>query len=60
MGKPHLFTHEYQRGGTAAQLTLVRPATGTVRAIGVRSAPPVVLHPRLKEHFLQELEAIEQ
>src|SRR5262249_23300490 len=31
--------HEYVRGGTAKLLTLFHPATGHVRAKGVRSAP---------------------
>lgn len=59
-GKPHRLPHEYQRRGTAKLLTLFRPATGTLRAKGVQSAPNVVLHPWLKEQFLQELEAIER
>ncbi|GAC1659363.1 MAG: hypothetical protein NVS4B3_27600 [Gemmatimonadaceae bacterium] len=37
--------HEYVRGGTAKLLTLFRPATGAVRAIGVTRAPNAVLHP---------------
>ena len=47
--------HEYIRGGTAKLLTLFRPATGELRAQGVKSAPNVVLHPWLKtqiEHIL--------
>lgn len=60
VGKPRLLPHEYQRGGTAKLLTLFRPATGLVRAKGVLSAPNVVLHPWLKEQFLQELGEIEK
>lgn len=37
--------HEYVRGGTAKLLTLFRPATGEVRAMGVIHAPNIVLHP---------------
>ncbi len=39
---------EYIRGGTAKLLTLFRPATGAVRALGVTSATNAVLHPWLK------------
>jgi hypothetical protein len=48
-GQPTRQPHEYVRGGTAKLLTLFRPATGAVRAKGVRSAPNVVLHPWLHE-----------
>jgi len=40
--------HEYVRGGTAKLLTLLRPATGEVRACGVEAAPNKVLHPWLQ------------
>jgi hypothetical protein len=60
LGKPRLLPHEYQRGGTAKLLTLFRPATGFVRAKGVRSAPNVVLHPWLTEQLLQALAEIEK
>ena len=40
--------HEYIRNGTAKLLTLLRPATGEVRARGVEAAPNTVLHPWLK------------
>ncbi len=40
--------HEYVRGGTAKLLTLFRPATGEVRAMGVTQAPNAVLHPWLQ------------
>lgn len=59
-GKPRLMPHAYLRGGTAKLLTLFRPATGQMRAKGVLSAPNVVLHPWLKEQFLQEWKAIER
>jgi hypothetical protein len=41
-------------------LTLVRPATGMLRARGVLSAPHAVLHPWLQEQFRQELAEIER
>jgi DDE superfamily endonuclease len=47
--------HEYIRGGTAKMLTLFRPATGELRAQGVKSAPNVVLHPWLKAQIEQIL-----
>jgi hypothetical protein len=39
------------RGGTAKLLTLLRPASGTVRARPVTSATNAVLHPWLKEEL---------
>ncbi len=53
-GLPAHRPHESVRGGTAKLLTLLRPATGEVRALPVERAPNAVLHPWLK----QELEAI--
>ena len=53
-GEPARQPHEYIRGGTAKLLTLLRPATGAVRAEPVTQAPNAVLHPWLQ----QELEAI--
>ena len=53
-GLPAHRPHEYVRGGTAKLLTLLRPATGEVRALPVERAPNAVLHPWL----LQELDAI--
>jgi hypothetical protein len=53
-GLPAHRPHEYVRGGTAKLLTLLRPATGGVRAQPVERAPNAVLHPWL----LQELDAI--
>jgi hypothetical protein len=47
-GSPGRQPHEYVRGGTAKLLTLFRPATGTVRAIGVTRAPNAVVHPWLQ------------
>jgi hypothetical protein len=47
-GTPARQPHEYVRGGTAKLLTLFRPATGEVRAIGVTHAPNTVLHPWLQ------------
>lgn len=57
-GYPHQQPHEYARGGTAKLLTLFRPATGEVRAIGVLSAPNAILHPWLKEELTQILKPI--
>jgi DDE superfamily endonuclease len=51
VGRPQCQPHEYIRGGTAKLLTLFRPATGAVRAQGVRSAPNVVLHPWLQREL---------
>jgi DDE superfamily endonuclease len=50
-GEPACQPHEYVRNGTAKLLTLFRPATGEVRAKGVRSAPNAVLHPWLQEEL---------
>jgi DDE superfamily endonuclease len=43
--------HEYVRGGTAKLLTLLHPATGTVRVKGVISSANAVLHPWLQEQL---------
>lgn len=43
------------RGGTAKLLTLLRPATGEVRAKGVTNAPNAVLHPWLQGELTQVL-----
>ena len=48
VGQPQRQPHEYVRGGTAKLLTLLRPATGELRAQGVTSAPNAVLHPWLQ------------
>lgn len=50
-GSPGRQPHEYVRNGTAKLLTLFRPATGEVRAKGVRNASNAVLHPWLKEEL---------
>ncbi len=47
------------RGGTAKLLTLLRPATGEVRAQGVLSPPNAVLHPWLKAQLSQALAQLE-
>lgn len=52
-GHPAMQPHEDERGGTAKRLTLVRPATGDVRAKGVLSASNAVLHPWLTGHLSQ-------
>lgn len=57
-GGPARQPHEYVRGGTAKLLTLFRPATGEVRATGVRSAPNAVLHPWLQAEVTQILAAL--
>ena len=54
-GCPIRQPHEYIRGGTAKLLTLFRPATGEVRAKGVRSASNAVLHPWLQAELTQIL-----
>jgi hypothetical protein len=54
VGEPARLPHEYVRGGTAKLLTLLRPATGEVRAKGVTNATNAVLHPWLQ----QELTAV--
>jgi len=48
VGEPARLPHEYVRGGTAKLLTLLRPATGEVRAKGVTNATNAVLHPWLR------------
>jgi hypothetical protein len=50
--------HEYERNGTAKLLTVFRPATGQVRAKGVRRATNAVLHPGLKTALEQGLAAL--
>jgi len=54
-GEPARQAHEYIRNGTAKLLTLFRPATGEVRAKGVRNAPNTVLHPWLQAELTQIL-----
>ena len=50
-GQPARLAHEYARNGTAKLLTLFRPATGEVRAHGVRTATNAVLHPWLQSEL---------
>jgi hypothetical protein len=57
-GDPKRRLHEYVRQGTAKRLTLFHPATGGVRARGVRRATNEVLHPWLKEEFTAILETL--
>jgi hypothetical protein len=47
VGEPATRPHEYVRGGTAKLLTLLRPATGELRAEPVAQATNAVLHPWL-------------
>jgi hypothetical protein len=54
-GNPTRQAHEYVRTGTAKLLTLFRPATGEVRATGVRHATNAVLHPWLQDQLTQIL-----
>ncbi len=55
-GHAVLQPHEYVRTGTARLLTLFRPATGEVRAKGVRSTANAILHPWLKTELQALLE----
>jgi len=50
-GDPARQPHEYLRGGTAKLLTLLRPATGEVRAEPVDRAPNAVLHTWLRREL---------
>ena len=50
-GDPARRPHEYIRGGTVKLLTLLRPATGVVRAEPVEHATNAVLHPWLQEEL---------
>lgn len=52
--------HEYLRDGGAKLMTLVRPATGQVRAKGVTSVTNAVLHPWLKEQLSEVLAELEK
>lgn len=54
-GHPKLQPHEYLRNGGAKLMTLFHPATGEVRAKGVRSVTNAVLHPWLQEQLLSIL-----
>jgi hypothetical protein len=55
VGEPARLPHEYVRGGTAKLLTLLRPATGELRAKGVTNAPNAVLHPWLQAELTEVL-----
>jgi hypothetical protein len=50
-GEPKRRPHEYVRRGTAKLLTLFHPATGEVRARGVRRTTNEILHPWLREEL---------
>jgi len=50
-GQPQRQSHDYLRRGTAKLVVLFQPATGEVRAKGVRRCPNTVLHPWLKAEF---------
>jgi hypothetical protein len=55
LGEPARQPHEYVRGGTAKLLTLFRPATGELRAVGVAHAANAVLHPWLQAELTHVL-----
>ena len=57
-GKPKRRSHEYVRRGTAKLLTLSHPATGEVRARGVRQTTDAILHPWLREELSAVLERL--
>lgn len=54
-GEPKRQPHEYIRGGTAKLLTLFRPATGELRAKGVKQTTNAILHPWLKQQITEIL-----
>jgi DDE superfamily endonuclease len=58
LGAPVRHPHEYLRAGTAKQLTLFHPASGAVRAKGVRSCTNAVLHPWLEAELAQIVAAL--
>jgi len=57
-GQPRRQAHEYLRQGTAKLLVLFHPATGEVRAKGVRQCLNTVLPPWLKAEFAAILAAL--
>ena len=57
-GQPRRQSREYLRQGTAKLLVLFHPASGRVRATGVRQCPNTVLHPWLKREFTAILAAL--
>jgi hypothetical protein len=58
VGQPTRQPHEYVRGGTVKLLTLLRPATGEVRAKGVTHATNAVLHPWLQTELTEVLASL--
>jgi hypothetical protein len=58
VGKARTQPHDYERNGTAKRLTLVRPATGAVRATGVTTATNAILHPWLTAELEQVLDTL--
>jgi hypothetical protein len=57
-GEPERYPHEYLRQGTAKQLTLFHPASGTVRVKGVLRTTNAVVHPWLEAHLTEILAAL--
>ena len=57
-GQPKRMPHEYVRRGTAKLLTLFHPATGEVRAHGVRRTTNKILHPWLREELRDIVESL--
>jgi hypothetical protein len=57
-GQPARLPHEYARNGTAKLLTLFHPASGEVRAKGVRNATNAVLHPWLQTELFAILASL--
>lgn len=56
LGHPRRRPHQYVRQGTAKLLTLFHPATGEVRARGVRRTTNAILHPWLREEITSIVE----
>jgi hypothetical protein len=54
-GQPTRTSHEYVRAGTAKQLTLFHPASGTVRVKGVTSSTNAILHPWFEDELTEIL-----
>lgn len=50
-GQAQRYPHQYQRNGTVKLLTLFHPASGLIRAHGVRRGTHAVLHPWLREQL---------
>jgi DDE superfamily endonuclease len=57
-GEPVRYPHEYIRTGTAKQVTLFHPASGTVRVKGVQRTTNAVLHPWLEGELAAILDAL--